>query len=78
VACFRQSPWVLSDGNDSRAILRRYAAILTYAYRFAAGNAPFYAAINICDQRGEAYDEAAAEDSWRRSIAFLRSHMKAR
>jgi carboxymethylenebutenolidase len=28
----------------------------------------------FCDQRGDAYDEGAAEDSWRRTIAFLRSH----
>jgi carboxymethylenebutenolidase len=33
------------------------------------------AAHAFCDQRGDAYDEAAAEDSWRRSIAFLRSHL---
>jgi carboxymethylenebutenolidase len=33
------------------------------------------AAHAFCDQRGDAYDEAAAEDSWRRSIAFLRAHV---
>jgi carboxymethylenebutenolidase len=33
------------------------------------------AAHAFCDQRGEAYDPAAAEDSWRRSIAFLRKHV---
>jgi carboxymethylenebutenolidase len=33
------------------------------------------AAHAFCDQRGEAYDPAAAEDSWRRSIAFLRGHV---
>jgi carboxymethylenebutenolidase len=34
------------------------------------------AAHAFCDQRGDAYDEVAAADSWRRSIAFLRAHLR--
>jgi carboxymethylenebutenolidase len=55
---------------------------LESVYAFAAGltvpnDIEIYdgAAHAFCDQRGDAYEKNAAEDSWRRSVAFLRSHL---
>lgn len=68
-------PIVASFGSTDHGIplesVRAFGAGLTVPNEVKIYDGAAHA---FSDQRGDAYDEAAAEDSWRRSIAFLRSH----
>jgi carboxymethylenebutenolidase len=61
-----------ADGSIPVEMVRAFQAGLT-----VPNDVKIYdgAAHAFCDQRGEAYDAGAAEDSWQRSIAFLRTHV---
>jgi carboxymethylenebutenolidase len=68
-------PIVASFGSADQGIplesVHAFAAGLTVANDVKVYDGAQHA---FCDQRGDAYDGTAAEDSWRRSITFLRSH----
>jgi len=69
-------PIVASFGSADRGIplesVHAFAAGLTVPNDVKVYDGAQHA---FCDQRGDAYDGAAAQDSWRRSITFLRSHV---